>query len=424
MTTTDATALRRRAWRWHFFAALIVVPFVLWQSITGTLYLWSYAWTEARYPALFMAASGPGAVSLDAQLAAARTVLAGRRVTSVTVPAGAGQTTRILSEGTDGLPLAVFVDPVTGAVTGALEGWAWLPGWTRKLHGGWPLGDPGSWLLEIGAGWTIVMVLTGWMLWWPRRSGGWWRALWPRWSAPAKTLWRDLHACVAVWISALLVGFLFTALPWTSFWGRSVLAPIQEALGQRAPAPAGNAPVTLEGASTDAGQVRTLQSIIDDARARGMDGDLTLRFVDGPMAAAVSVRTAAGRASEAQYALYPRPGGDPVTAGWAEFPWLARAVATGVSIHEGSFFGSAGLWLNTAFAAVLVWVSVAGTLAWWTRKPASGSGVPPRTAEPWPRGVWLAATGLGLLLPLLALSMLVVLAVDWLLDRLCSRTQG
>jgi uncharacterized iron-regulated membrane protein len=28
-----------RLWRWHFFAALIVIPFVLWQSVTGTLYL-------------------------------------------------------------------------------------------------------------------------------------------------------------------------------------------------------------------------------------------------------------------------------------------------------------------------------------------------------------------------------------------------
>jgi uncharacterized iron-regulated membrane protein len=28
-------------WRWHFLAALIVIPFVLWQATTGTLYLWS-----------------------------------------------------------------------------------------------------------------------------------------------------------------------------------------------------------------------------------------------------------------------------------------------------------------------------------------------------------------------------------------------
>ena len=40
------TDLRRRAWRWHFLAAVLVIPFVLWQSITGTLYLWSESWVD------------------------------------------------------------------------------------------------------------------------------------------------------------------------------------------------------------------------------------------------------------------------------------------------------------------------------------------------------------------------------------------
>jgi uncharacterized iron-regulated membrane protein len=39
--------LYRLFWRWHFLAALLVVPFVLWQSITGSLYLWSYVWMDS-----------------------------------------------------------------------------------------------------------------------------------------------------------------------------------------------------------------------------------------------------------------------------------------------------------------------------------------------------------------------------------------
>jgi uncharacterized iron-regulated membrane protein len=39
-------------WRWHFLAALIVIPFVLWQSTTGTLYLWSEWWMDVRHPEL------------------------------------------------------------------------------------------------------------------------------------------------------------------------------------------------------------------------------------------------------------------------------------------------------------------------------------------------------------------------------------
>ena len=108
----------------------------------------------------------------------------------------------------------------------------------------------------------------------------------------------------------------------------------------------------------------------DAKRLRALEGELTLRFVGGPAAPAVLVRTSPGPVSQARYALYPRSGGDPVTADWRDFPVLARAVTTGVSVHEGIFFGSAGLWLNTATAAVLVWVCAGGTAAWWARTPA------------------------------------------------------
>ena len=53
-----------------------------------------------------------------------------------------------------------------------------------------------------------------------------------RWSAPARVLWQYLNACVAPWISALLVALLHTALPWTSFCGSTILAPLQQAMGQ------------------------------------------------------------------------------------------------------------------------------------------------------------------------------------------------
>ena len=66
-----------------------------------------------------------------------------------------------------------------------------------------------------------------------------WRSLVPRLGKGSWTFWRDLHACVAVWFSLLIVLFLFTALPWTSFWGSKVLQPLQRMTGQGAPAAAG-----------------------------------------------------------------------------------------------------------------------------------------------------------------------------------------
>ncbi|MEP6907503.1 MAG: PepSY domain-containing protein, partial [Pseudoxanthomonas sp.] len=87
---------------------------------------------------------------------------------------------------------------------------------------------------------------------------------------------------------------------------------------------------------------------------------------------------------------------------------------TGVSIHEGGFFGRIGPWLNTLFASALVWMSVTGVMAWWRRKPANAMGVPPRAARPWP--LWLRCSSVLLfaLLPLLTLSA----ALLWLAERL------
>src|SRR3954462_1300887 len=37
--TTDTISLYRAIWRWHFFAGLLVIPFMLNLAVTGSLYL-------------------------------------------------------------------------------------------------------------------------------------------------------------------------------------------------------------------------------------------------------------------------------------------------------------------------------------------------------------------------------------------------
>lgn len=406
--------MRRRAWRWHFLAALLVIPFVLWQSATGTLYLWSEAWVDQRHPDLRFVEPAPRQVSLDVQLRAARDFQPGAKVANVLLPADPSRSTQVTFSAANGLPLAVFVDPHRGVVLGSLEGAAWPVGWTRSLHGGWPLGDAGSWLLELGACWTIVMVLSGLYLWWPRDGRGW-RALLPRLRSGGWTFWRDLHACVAVWFSLLIVLFLFTALPWTSFWGNRVLAPVQQVLGQQGPRAAGFAPVFAGGAVTEAG---SLQRMLQQARARGMAGDLMFYMVDGPPGSAVSLRSVAANASDERYLLLDRADAKVIEdAGWSSFPLMAKTVATGVKLHEADYFGRSGRWVNTAFALVLVWLCVTGTMAWWRRKPARSMGVPPASQRPWPWWLRVLALVGFLVLPLLAVSA----ACLWLLETAWAR---
>lgn len=409
------TDLRRRAWRWHFLAAVLVIPFVLWQSITGTIYLWADRWVDHSHSALRFVEPGPQRASLDAQVDAARAANPARRVGTIRVPADPARSTQVLFTDDNGLPSATFVDPYRGVLLGRLEGSAWPVGWSRSLHGGWPLGSAGSWLLEIGACWTIVMVLTGLYLWWPRDGRGL-RALLPRLRSGGRLFWRDLHACVAVWFSVLIVLFLFTALPWTSFWGSNVLGPLQQALGQQGPRAAGFAPV-FTGSGGEEGAA-TLQGMLDRARARGLDGDLMFYMVDGPPGSAVSVREAKARSADERYLLMDRANAAVVEqASWDDFPPMAKAVATGVDLHEASYFGRAGPWVNTVFAAALVWLCITGAMAWWRRKPAASIGAPPPPRHPWPLWLRLASLAVFAVLPLLALSA----AVLWLVETLWAR---
>ena len=413
--STPAGSLRRRAWRWHFLAALLVVPFVLWQSVTGTMYLWSYAWVDANHPDLRFVKPSVQHASLDAQLQTARDARPGSRVASLLLPSDPRRSTQVMFENARGLPVAVFVDPYSGQLLGRLDAPGWLPGWSRKLHGGWPAGKVGSWLLELGACWTIVMVLTGLVLWWPRDGRSLIAALIPRLRLGPRLFWRDLHACVAVWFSLVIVLFLLTALPWTSFWGDALLKPLQRSLGQQSPAAAGFAPVmSTHSHQGMASRLASLDAMVRDARAQGMVGDLLLNVAEGKPDAAVSLRNQRPRASDEKYALYDRHDGKRVgAADWRDFPPMAKAVATGVDIHEGSYFGSAGPWLNTVFALSLVWLSITGLLAWWRRKPADALGVPARPASPWPRWLKICAIAVGTLLPLLALSAVII----WLAER-------
>ena len=405
--------MRKRAWRWHFLAAFLVIPFVLWQSVTGTIYLWSESWTDYRHPGLRFVEPAPARASLDAQVAAARAAFPAAGIGSITVPEDPRRSTLLTLDGSGELPIAAFVDPYTGRVLGSLQGADWPTAWSRKLHGGWPLGEAGSWLLELGACWTIVMVLSGLYLWWPRDGRPIWRSLVPRLGQGGWTFWRDLHACVAVWFSVLIVLFLFTALPWTSFWGTRVLQPLQNLFAQGAPAAAGFAPVFASSGATDG--KGSLQAMLEQSRLRGMKGDLVFYMVAGPPGSAISVRNAMPRASQQRYLLLDRNDASVVgEAEWEDFPIIAKTVATGVSLHEGGFFGRVGPWLNTLFASALVWMSVSGFMAWWRRKPADAMGLPPRPARPWP--LWLKSSSVLLfaLLPLLTLSAVSL----WLVEKL------
>lgn len=426
----SAQRLYARIWRWHFFAALLVIPFVLWQSVTGVLYLWHEEIADWVHEDLRFthARSGPDArVAYDEQLATALAHHPDERLAFMRIAEDPRRTTMFSFSASNDLAHPAFVDPYTGQYLGAVESTHWLPGLTRSLHGGWPINPYGSYLLELGASWAIVMVLTGLYLWWPRNTVGLAGVAYPRLRSGSRTFWRDLHSVVGVYFALIFLVFLLTALPWTAFWGEKLLKPIQERSGQVAPTAeffggraakqkadhAGHRMPPLPPSPAErVGRGHGLDDLIAVARANGARGTIEVWSLSG--ATPINARTTLDRTSTEMHIKVGLSGEVLAKATWQDYPLLPKIIATGVDLHEGTFFGRANQIFNTVLAVALIWLSVTGFIGWYKRRPNGGFAAPPKRELQFSLPLIASGAALCMLLPMLGASVLLILGIDTL----------
>lgn len=345
-------AWHRLLWRVHFWAGWVGAPLILFVTLTGLLYVFAPALDAWRHSALDrVPAIGAARLPLDAQVAAARAaspeaplryvVPARRPEDSTQVYFQAAGGARPAHAGHDhGIPTGhvVYVDPYTGQVLGRLAEMQRLKTWLNKLHASALQGEGGRWLSELAASWTLVLLITGLALWWPRsraRGGPGWRALLPRLGAGRRS-WRALHASVSVSLGLVLMLVLVTGLVWSRHAGANFRA-LQERLGQAAPKP----PAALaSGAAGTAGPLGW-QAILD--LARGSAAAPALRITP-PERAGSPWRIDEfdrGRPTERTTRLVDaRSGAVLHRSGWPDQPLLAKAIALGIPFHRGDL----GLW--------------------------------------------------------------------------------
>ena len=206
------------AWRWHFYAGLFVAPFMILLAITGIIYLFKPQLDPLLYRELMVVEAGQHRQGADTMLAEVRQAYPKGHIAQYLPPLNAARSAQfVVHDG--GRELNVFVDPYSGKVLGEQDGKQNLQAIARALHGELMVGTVGDRLVELAAGWGIVLVVSGLYLWWPRgRSGA--GVLWPRLSARGRLFWRDLHAVTGFWGSALLLLMLVSGMTWTGLWGK------------------------------------------------------------------------------------------------------------------------------------------------------------------------------------------------------------
>jgi len=440
MTRTDpspirpaASALYRMLWRWHFYAGLFVLPFVLILSVTGAVYLFKPQ-TDRWEERAFHGQSMMGVVSADAQLAAALAANPGARFQAYRLPLQPGDAAMIQLGLHDGKTSEVFVSP-QGKVLGAIEPASRLSSIVALVHGSLLMGQWGDWLVELAASWTIVMLLTGLYMWWPRpfALAG---TLWPRLSLKGRPLLKDLHRVTGFWIAGLVLVMLASGLPWAGAWGsafqmaRTQLGLVQGVQDWKIGADDGHAghgqhtEMTTPMPPMAHGDSLPLSVFVGIAQTEAMVPPVVVipphapqRF--GPPTTNVwTVKSETqNRPLTRQVTYDPAMAVEVSRSGFADRHVVDRIVNTGIAWHEGQLFGLANQLLGLFTAIALVAISIMGVLMWLRRRPEGKLAAPPATNDAVPRSVIASIIVAGLLLPLFGASALLI----WGLSRILRR---
>ena len=104
--------------------------------------------------------------------------------------------------------------------------------------------------------------------------------------------------------------------------------------------------------------------------------------------------------------------------GFGRRDWIDQTVGVGVAAHEGQLFGLANQLLNLFTAAGLFLIAVSGAVMWWKRRPDGVLGAPlPKGQARFSLALAAILVTLGVLLPLLGVSMIAVFLTERLVLR-------
>lgn len=413
--TNGRTGLYRAVWHWHFHAGLIVLPVLAWMAVTGGLYLYKNEIERWLYQDWIVAPSPAPPLPIDDMIARveART---GGEVMQVARPAAAEENWRMAFSGADGTERLAFVRSDTGQVLGTTPAGGPME-LVKRLHSLSVAGPVGNVLVEIVAGWGIVLVLTGFYLWWPRAGN---RALSLAGRIGERRFWRNLHASVGVIAGTVILFLAVTGMPWTIFWGARFHAFVASQQIGRPAAPGASGD---DHGSHDShlawslrGQAQPHASghgDIGPARAAAIAEQRGLAapwVLDLPSTPGKPYRlAAAAERTDQVWVISIDPGTGAVLQDirFADFGPGAQAFEWGIHTHQGGQYGEANRLVMLVGCLALLLLAASAPVMWWKRRLRA----PPEPDDPArARGVAAILLAIGLLFPLTGATMLAALA--------------
>ena len=412
-----------RVWRWHFFAGLWVAPFGVVLALSGSVYLFNPQIERAIQAHMDdgrEVATAP--LSPDALAAAARAHVGGAELRRYRLPAADHATVQVEVAARPGEAQLVWVDRGTGEVAYSMQRSSHPMELAKRVHGELLAGEVGTTLVELAACWMIVLLATGAYLAWP--SGrGWLAALRPRLDWGRRAGLRSFHVATGLWIGVFAMVFLFSGLPWTNVFGTG-LGKVQDWAGAKGPEQEFR--VTLQSAPPADPNARelSLAAIVERASAARLAAPVEIS-PPGGASGVFTVRSMTQYRPDRVTIHYNRfTGGELMRVTFADQPAFKKALAIGVTFHEGALFGAANQLMGALVALGVVALCITGPCLWWKRRPRGEWAIPaPPAGAAIGWGPWAVLVPVAVLLPLVGASLVLVWAAERAWNALSRRRQ-
>lgn len=431
-----ASSFYRTVWRWHFYAGIIFAPFLVMLAVTGSVYLFKPQIEQNLYQNYYEVTPQDERMSATEQINAVKANYPDASITKYR-PGESDDRSSEVKIATAAASATVFVNPYTGKIIGELADDDRIMNKIEEIHGELMAGTIGDRIVELVACWAIVLIVTGLFLWFPRnKTTGWSGVFIPRVRQGKKIFRRDLHAVPAFWMTAGMLFLILTGLPWSGFWGTNFQSlATNQGLGYPPSIWGGDAPVSAV-QTKDVAEVpwaaetldvpksnveglvpASIDDIVSIAKQQGMDPSYAISIPSDPTGVYTLSAYPAKAEDEATIHLDQYSGAVLADYRFDNYGLVGKAVALGITLHKGTEFGLINQLISLLICLGIILVAVSGFYLWFKRKPGKGMGAPKGPPAKSVKWFILVLILLGILFPLVGLSLIIVWLVDFLIIR-------
>jgi len=404
-------------WKWHFIAGVVLMPFILLLTLTGSIYLFKSMYETYTNTQMMKVVVKEKRLSYEKQLELvsmytgknpSKFVLSSKEDEASTFEVGKWSKKR-----------TIYINPYTGEIQGDIKTSDTLMHKIKKLHGELLLGNLGSKVVELTASWTVVLILTGLYIWWPKNDWQLKGFFLIRFKSGKRAFFRDVHVITAFWLSIFLLITLAGGLPWTDVWG-SGFKKVQKMTNSGYPKNYNGKKLT---SIVQNHESISLDEMIKVAKNLNLEGRVTLSIPKKKTNVFTVQNRAADISKQEIYHFDQYSSKEILSYTWEDVGSMRQARTWLMSFHQG-LFGPWNWYLMIIVSLLFFLSGIAGFVSYMLRKEKNDFGIPSVPASfKVGYGIIFITVLLGAFFPLFGASVVVIFLFELLRAKLSQTSE-